>query len=471
MAELAPGSPEWWLRILHGRLVARRPHIQLCRDYYDGRHRLAFASKKFAETFGGLFGAFADNWCGLVVDASVERLQVQGFRVGELPDGDADAARIWQRNNADSESQLAFTEAHVAGECIATVWYDGNQQAEITWEPADAAIVAVNPKNRRHRLAGARFYLDEEGYEHAELFLPEKVHLFRSKTVRTGSSIDPAAAAWEPDQLISGAVADGNTTSMPNPLGVVPMIPLTNNPRLWRAAADCTVGSEIQPIIPMQDAVNKLIADLIIASEAGAMPMRAVTGYTPDRDPATNEVIPPPWVKDSARWAIIQDAAGKFVSLPAADLGNFVAAIDTFVQHIASISRTPPHYLNASADRLSGESIKSAETGLVSKVRGKQRSWDDPLEEIIRLAGKIDGIDHLAGAIHCETIWGDPESRTESEHIDALLKKQALGVPLQQLWEEAPYTPEQIARFPAMQAQAALNDLFTIPELEQVDVE
>lgn len=459
------GTPEWWLRTLHARLIARRPHVELCRDYYDGRHRLAFASQKFAETFGGLFGAFSDNWCGLVVDASVERLRVQGFRVGEEPQGDREAQEIWQRNNADSESQLAFTEAHVAGECIATAWFDKDKKAEITWEPADCAVVAVDPKNRRNRLAGARFWVDEWGYEHAELFLPDKVYLWKSKTERKGSSIINASRVhWVADSSIAGSVSDGTMSTMPNPLRVVPMIPLTNNPRLWRATEDCTVGSEIQPIIPMQDAVNKLIADLLVASEAGALPLRYATGYEPRIDTETNEVIPPPWAKDGAKWAVTKDPSGKFGSLPAADLGNFVKAVDTFVQHIASISRTPPHYLNASADRLSGESIKSAETGLVSKVRGKQRTWDDPLEELMRLAGKIEGIDHLANATRSETIWEDPESRTESEHIDALNKKKDLGVPLAQLWEEAPYSPEQIARFPAMQAQASLNDLIRLPD-------
>ena len=41
--------------------------------------------------------------------------------------------------------------------------------------------------------------------------------------------------------------------------------------------------------------------------------------------------------------------------------------------------------------------------------------------------------------------------------MDALVKKQALGVPNQQLQEDAGYTPQQIARFAAMRAQDALE--------------
>lgn len=77
----------------------------------------------------------------------------------------------------------------------------------------------------------------------------------------------------------------------------------------------------------------------------------------------------------------------------------------------------------------------------------------------MRLAGKIAGLPELAGAQSMETIWRDPETRTESEHVDALSKKKDLDVPPPQLWEEAGYTPEQIARFPAMRAQMQLEGM------------
>ncbi|MCU0261436.1 MAG: hypothetical protein MUE78_10485, partial [Ilumatobacteraceae bacterium] len=65
--------------------------------------------------------------------------------------------------------------------------------------------------------------------------------------------------------------------------------------------------------------------------------------------------------------------------------------------------------------------------------------------------------DPRANAVQAETIWSDPESRTESEHVDSLVKKMAIGVPLQQLWEDAGYSQTQIARF----RQMALEEAFT----------
>jgi hypothetical protein len=56
-----------------------------------------------------------------------------------------------------------------------------------------------------------------------------------------------------------------------------------------------------------------------------------------------------------------------------------------------------------------------------------------------------------------ETIWGDPESRSESEHVDAVTKMQSLGVPQEALWEELGFTPQQIDRFKTMRAETALE--------------
>jgi hypothetical protein len=51
--------------------------------------------------------------------------------------------------------------------------------------------------------------------------------------------------------------------------------------------------------------------------------------------------------------------------------GVFVKAVEMLVQHIASQTRTPPHYFALTGQFPSGDAIKSAETGLVAKVRRK----------------------------------------------------------------------------------------------------
>jgi hypothetical protein len=53
----------------------------------------------------------------LVVESSVERLKVQGFRFGKsVFEADDDAWAIWQENDLDAESDMAHTEAVKLGE-------------------------------------------------------------------------------------------------------------------------------------------------------------------------------------------------------------------------------------------------------------------------------------------------------------------------------------------------------------------
>lgn len=453
-------SPMWWLRRLHAEILQRRRAIEKATAYYDGAHNLAFAGEKFLEAFGGMFHAFADNWCGVVVDAVEERLNVEGFRVDPKGGADAAAWAIWQRNEMDAQSQLGHQEALIGGAAYAVVWPDGDDKAEITVESAANTIVEYHPKFRRQRRAGLRLWMDDWGFEHAELILADDVYLFRSKGKRTDVA-DAARSQWIPDPAESEKIDD--IGRMANELGEVSIIELMNRPRLRVARrVQWAAHSEIASIIPLQDGINKMIADMLVASEFAAFKQRILIGYEGERDENGVEQ-PPNWKPGPGRVNWVADDKIKVETFDAADLSNFTTAIELLVQHVASISRTPPHYLNASADRLSGESIKAAETGLVAKTRRKMRPFGEAWEDVMRLSGKIEKNAALTEATAMETIWADPETRTEAEHIDAVTKRKALNVPDEQLWEDAGYTPGQVARFPAMRARQALVSAIVPP--------
>lgn len=454
MPEYVVGTPQWWVGRLYKELSERRPALERPTNYYDGDHNLKFASQKFLEAFGGQFEAFADNWCGVVVDAVEERLQVDGFRVdAESPDADRDAWDIWQRNGLDLQSQMAHLEALITGVAYAVVWQGPEtDKAEITVESGSNTIIACHPKFRDRKAAGLRVWRDDERYDHAELFLPKEVFLLRTKNKAPEIFGEIQSVDWEPEV---NDYTDGDGR-MVNPLNEVPVVEFRNSPRLTRSRKiNHGVHSEIRAIMPMQDAVNKLMADMLTSSEFAAYPQRWLTGYEPgtntdgsQRDPEFKSGAGKVW------W--LEAFEARFGQFPSADLGNFVTAIDMVIQHIASISRTPPHYLNASADRLSGESIKAAETGLVAKCRRRTTWFGEAWEEVIRLAGNYENVATLKGALNMETIWHDVETRSEAEMADAATKRSALGVPWRQTMEDLGYTQEAIERMAVMRTQDAL---------------
>ena len=454
-------TPEQWLKRLYARLVNRRPYIEKLWRYYDGEHPLAFAGPKFKRTFGGLFSAYADNWCPLIAHASGQRLRPVGFRFGDNPNADLDAQAIWQANNMDAQAELAILESIVSGCGYATAWFDDDGDVEITVESALAAVVEHHPKNRRVRLAGLRCYMGEDDREHAELFLPDAVYLF----VRQGSGsdiLDPVNTQWSVDTALYPAGYQDN------PLGKVPMVPLENNPRLRpHPRYDIAAQSDLANVIAQQDALNVLVADMLVAAENAAMPQRWALGFEIQRD-ANNQPIETfkpnqtVWQGEGGPQA---QAFGQFAT---ADLSNYVHAIDMAVQHVASQSQVPPHYFFLGGGQPpSGESIRSAEAGLVAKCRSKAVHLGEAFEEMMRICFALRN-DPRADVIAAETIWADIETRTEAEHMDAIVKRAAIGVPLRQLWEDSNYTPAQIERFPAMlQEQALLAPQLPAPPVPQ----
>lgn len=470
-----PSQPGWWLLALHKLLSDRADRIKIYDSYYRGDQRLAFASERFRNAFGGLFQPLADNWTALVVDAVEERLTPQGFRIPhvgpdagsstsedaedagdaeEYTEGDADAWRIWQENDLDAESQIAHTEALIHG--LSSVLVEPGKSPtdipNITIEHPAQMIVACAPGSRRKIVAALKEWLDQDGFVCATVYLPTEVYKFRSKTKQNRTSLTNDWVARDvPDEM----------WPLPNPLKVVPVVPLYNRPRLL-----VEFESEIASVIPMQDAANKVLADMLVASEYTAYRQRWATGLDLVRDPESGQVKEP-FKHDVARLWQAEDPEVKFGEFGETNLEGYVKGIETIVQHIASQTRTPPHYFYLSGQFPSGESLRAAETGLVAKARRKMSHFGEGWEAVIRLAFRAMD-DPRADVMDSETIWKDPETKTESEHIDALVKMQAIGVPEELLWEKAGLSPQEIRRIKEIRATQLPDQLAGVTQkLEQ----
>lgn len=441
-------SPEWWLKRLTEEQHSRLPQLRKLDDYYSGDHPLIFATQQFREAFGGLFDDFSDNWCESVVNAVDERLDVTGFRFGKDDKTDDEAWEIWQRNGLDTESKIAHTEALVFAECYALIWPDENGKAKVTIEHPMQMIVARKANDRNQIAAALKWYIDDDNYEIAYLYLPDKVYRWRSRTTTRSQALRSySGTRWVPEDRDEAE----DPAEQDNPLApVVPVVPIANKPRLVKPAR-----SEIETIIPLQDGINKLWCDMFVASEYTADGQRYMLGWEPDFD-ENGQAKPPPWNRKDRFWFVPQTdkeehsvTIGQFTP---GDLTGFFKGIELGVNHVASQSRTPPHYLSPSADRLSGESIKASESGLVSKVRARMVVFGEAWELVLRLCFRLEGNEARAEFLAAETVWRDPEIRSDAEIVDAVTKKRALGVPLAQCFEDLGYTPGQVSRFPAMLA-------------------
>jgi hypothetical protein len=424
-------TPDDWRDALLSQLAARQPGLAKFDSYYKGEHKLLFATAKFREVFGIIFATFSDNWCDLVVDASAERLVVEGFRFDEDSQGDSKAWDIWQANDLDAESDLAHSESVKLGCSYALVGPDDGGEPTVQIEPPTNAIVALDPAMGRTRLAGLRDWVDEWGVEHCVVYLPDQIVWYHR---------DEKRDIWIEDEVGSGA----------NPLGVVPLVPLPNAPTLRERQG----RSDIERVIPLQDAVNKIAADMIVASEYAAFPQRWVTGIEIPVYPADHTLAGQPlpsftqFLGGADRVFAVEDVNAKFGNFQVSDLGIYVKAIEMLIQHVAAQTRTPPHYLLGQSGAFpSGESLKATETGLVAKVKRKQLALGEGWEEVMRLCFKIEGDEMRSTSTSCETIWRNPEVRSTAEIVDAAVKLASIGVPRPALWEFVGATPQQVERW------------------------
>jgi hypothetical protein len=425
----APTTPTEWITFLEGKLGTQAAEAQFYNTYYDAEEQvLAFAQRKFREEFGYLFTDWRDNFCGVVIDSMTERMRIDGFRWGDSPDADEDAQEIWQANFLDSESTQAHTDALVAGISFLTVWGDEDDQPTITPESALEMVVQYQPGSRRKLAAAMTKKRDDWGQEHVTLWTPDLVY------VSTRGHKD---SLW------------GEPQDSKNPLGVVPVVPLVNRPRLSRSKP----WSELRPIVPIQQAISKIVADLITASEFNAYPQRIISGIELNEDEEGNTVAPIQAAID--RLLLFEEENVKWGQFTAADLANYETAITMLVMHLASISRTPAHYFagGGGMSSNSGEFTQSREAGLVNKVEDRELHFGEGWERAMRLAFQVKGDKVKAAETRAETIWADPEYRSEGQKIDGLIKLNQIGVPMRQLWEDAGYSPPQIARFSDMQEE------------------
>lgn len=430
----------------------------MLRSYYDGNARLEYAGRKFREAFGDLFRDWSDNFLALVVDAVAERLSVEGFRV-PIEDGaeddqrqaDKDAWTIWQRNHLDADSHLAHLDSLVVGCGFVSVWADPGTPGEAIIAVEDPCEVYVEhvPGSRRKRKAALKRWVDEDTrLVHATLYRPDAIYKYVSTDpLREGSSVDTA-------RYVPREVDPPEAWPVENALGVVPIIPLPNRPRSSGA-----YESEIDQFRALQDGMNKVLADMLVASEFVAYPQRWATGIDIPLD--ENGAPMEPFKAGVDRvWTLPPveegDQASQFGQFPAADLAPYVAAVEMLVAHLSSRSRTPPHYLLGQAGVFpSGESLKAAETGLVAKTRLKMRPLGEAWEEAMSLAFRIEGDDTRADVLGKETLWRNPESRSSAETTDAAIKMQALGVPQEALWTFIGATPQEVGRWRVMRAEEA----------------
>lgn len=461
---------------IYKRLNARRPEIDKFEAYFNGDQPLNFATEQWRKANASQYVGFSDNWTAPVVNAESERIRYTGI---VLP-GDANAGgkllhEHWLKNELEMQSSQGFVTSLTAKRSYVIVWGDTlTDEPLVTWEHPSNVEIEYDWANPRIRTAALKTWVDEDT-EYATLYTPSQIFKFQRNKLKLAQDEDSQAA-----QARTGYTADGGWLPresafepwpLRNPMGVVPVVEIPNRPTLLGDPV-----SEIQNVIPMQDAINLLWSYLFLAADYASMDARVVLGSAPpmipviDQNPASENFgkkigEKPADMKElrEKRIAYITDKDAKIDSWAAAKLDIFTDTIDIAVGHIASQTRTPPTYLvsKTGMSNVNGEGLKASEIGLNKKVMEFHTYAGPALREVNRLIALAMGDTALAEQVRLAKItWMNPEIRSEAQLADMLVKKKSIGYPLEYLMELDGIEPLEVERIIAMaerESAAALD--------------
>lgn len=400
-------------------LDVRAARLHVLEQYYRAKQPLAFLSPEAKKALGSRFGVLGVNYPRLAVLSIAERLRVNGF--------DLDGTRsdqlwqAWLRNDLDQRAPVVHREALALGEAVLTVWARPDRKATVSVESAHQVAV--------YRDAGSGETL---------------------AAIKRWEDLDPAGTAkqtryvvYRPDR-IQHLVADGASITAAkvvdtadNPLLAVPVVALTNTDRVLDTAG----VSEMDDLMPLVDALNKTVSDMLVASEYTARPRRWATGLELEERPVLDddgnpviagdgepvlEAVNP--IAETDRMMVNESPEGKFGSLPGADLAPYRDAVDVLLQQIMAVSALPGHYVGiTAANPASADGIRAAEAALTARAEAKQGPFGRAWEQVARLILAIENGGEVAD-YEPRVRWADPATRSKAQEADAATKLHAAGI-------------------------------------------
>lgn len=432
----------WALDDLNGRL----PSMNLHRDYYEGRHRLVFATEKYRNTFGNLFREFADNLCDDVVDESVDRLTVLSWSGKDDAQTQA-AQKAWETLRGDARLGALSRDSWAIGDGYLMVWPAADGMAR--WHVQRPEQMAVRYSTDDPDLLEVAVKVWREGKRYrATLYYPEGyIVRYASKGSSPGGGI-PNVRAFQP---FTETRPDGTVQEYLDRTEVDQM-------PVWHFPAG-EVGaygrSVLHDVIPLQDALNKSVSDLLVAMEKVALPNRWATGVEVPKDENGRDIDPfdekkPVW------WTASKEAAmGQF---PQVDMTHFLKVQDSFRVEIARKGYLPLYSVptqNAGTGGVpSGISLKVQEGRQVKRVQDWAADQAPALKAVMAATLTLNGTPTAPEDLEVEFL--SPATVDEKTLLEGLqVKVNDLGVTKEQAQQEMGYDPDTIQEMADQRAENA----------------
>lgn len=340
-------------------------------SYYDGDQPVMYTASRLAEIFRGIDAVFTENWCAVVIDSTKDRINLSEIVV---PDANAETwKRLWDGSELKLESDDTHEAVLVTGEAFLIAWPDEENTPQAYYNDPRLCHVFYDPSNPRVKQFAAKWFVDSDETVKLTLYYPDRLEYYRAQK-------DPSSAnAFQPEDEPAA-----------NEYGEIPVFHFRLGKR--------TVKSDLKSVIPIQNGINKLLADMMVAAEFGAFKQRYVISNADTAGKLKN--------KPGEVWDVpAGDGVGQQTQigeLSSTDLDNYLKSIDNLSVAISSITRTPKYYFFSAGSNLSGEALIAMEAPLNKKAQDRIDRFIPVWRDVARFMLKISGEEVDPSEIHVE---------------------------------------------------------------------
>jgi hypothetical protein len=376
------------------------------REYYDGEHEalLTERQKQFLELKPNT-PEFSANYCPLVCKEVSRRLRVRGFDGPTLGGKDGPLWNWWRKNKMDAQSKDVHLSSIRDGDAFLIVGWDNEKDIpsyfpNLAFDGSDGVDVHYNDETGKIDFA-VKYWIvrdyEDAGYKRrANMYYADRIERYVSDD-RT----DDGNWHWYTEDGQDGILPWVDKTG--KPLGV-PVFHFAND----RAGMRWGV-SALEPVIPLQNALNKSVIDLIAAADTTGFRIHYVTGENMlDENEEEIKIHPGTFLSSTNENA-------KFGFIPGEDLRPLIEVMDAFKISIAQVTETPLHLFQVSGQNASEGAQKQQEVGMISKAEDTAtyfgNDWEDIMALSVRLHNAFSSQPPLPEDEMVETLWGDFEVR------------------------------------------------------------
>lgn len=393
--------------------------------YYKGENDLPYAPKGVNHEYMELRQQAATPLIRLSINVPVQRLKIGGIRPDYNSPSDDNTWQLWLDNRLSTKSRTLYTHALALGHGVMSIW-PGDDGPRINLE---------NPTN----LHIQKQYGDPDTIDYV---VKSWTHI---ESIHGNNGMD-IVMLYTDSTIYRYTIGHNSSTlnleeSYDNPMGRVPFV-------LFAAErdADGTCNSMIDPLMPMQRAIDTMQFNLLLAAQFAAFRQRVVVGYDPvvrdtdgnmvyrtdaDGNPMTDAdgnpipLINKPGQAGVDRLLVFPGAGTKVFDLEESDLTNYVASLHHLIATFAAAAQVPAQYLVGDFKNVSGDLMTATEATLRSHVAELQATFGDSWKEVFELASLAQG------QIYSNNVmWMDAEPKDIAQIADAASKLVPQGAPL-----------------------------------------